>query len=337
MCGQPFSETAGTPFFGLKTPLKTVCLALNELVEGLGVRAVARIHHVEPDTVLDWLRKAGKHCQQVSEYMMQELELSQVQLDELWTFVRKKERKLSEWEKLHTEYGDTWIWVAFDPVHKLVIAVLIGERTQEAAIGLLTRLRARLTAGCLHLLTSDALPHYASAILRVFGEWIQPRRKGSRGPFPKPRLVPPQGLHYTTVHKEREKGRVVAVTTQVVYGCTKNVLARLASLGQTINTSFVERMNLTFRLLVSRLHRQTLCFSKKRECLEDHLHLALAYYHFVLYHSSLRVRLPAPIPTRGTGSPKQWEPQTPAMAAALTDHAWSLEELLKCRVPAAAS
>ena len=334
VCEQPFSETAGTPFFGLKTPMKTVCLALNELAEGLGVRAVARIHHVEPDTVLDWLRKAGQHCQQVSEYMMQELELSQVQLDELWTFVRKKERMLSEWEKLHTEYGDTWIWVAFDPVHKLVIAVLIGDRTEEAALGLLTRLRARLTAACLPLLTSDALPHYAGAILRVFGKWIQPQRKGSRGPFPKPRQVPPEGLHYATLHKEREKGHVVAVTTQVVYGCTKNVLARLESLRQTINTSFVERMNLTFRLLVSRLHRKTLCFSKKRECLEDHLHLALAYYHFVLYHSSLRVRLPEPIPTRGTGSPKKWEQRTPAMAAGLTDHAWSLEELLMCHVPA---
>ena len=78
-----------SPFLRPPAPLKTVCLALNELVEGLGVRAVARIHHVEPDTVLDWLRKAGQHCQRVSEYMMQELELSQVQLDELWTFAQE--------------------------------------------------------------------------------------------------------------------------------------------------------------------------------------------------------------------------------------------------------
>jgi IS1 family transposase len=336
VCGQPFSETAGTPFFGLKTPMKTVCIALNELTEGLGVRAVARIHHVDPNTVLDWLRKAGQHCERISEYMMQELKLSQVQLDELWTFVRKKERMLSEWEKLQTEYGDNWIWIAFDPVHKLVIAVLIGDHTEERAVGLLTRLRARLIESCLPLLTSDSLPQYARAILRVFGLWIQPRRKGTRGPLPKPRQVPPEGLNYATVHKEREKGRVVSVTTKVVYGGMNDILACLKPLRQTINTSFVERMNLTLRHLVSRLHRKTLCFSKKREYLEYHLHLALAYYHFVQYHSSLRVPLPRPIPTRGNGSPKKWEQRTPAMAAGLTNHAWSLEELLMCHVPAAA-
>jgi len=336
VCEQPFSETAGTPFFGLKTPMRTVCIALNELAEGLGVRAVARIHHVEPDTVLEWLRKAGQHCKAVSAYMMQELELSQVQLDELWTFVRKKEKMLNEWEKLQTEYGDNWVWIAFDPIHKLVIAVLIGDRTEEEAVGLLTRLRARLMEACLPLLTSDSLPHYASAILRVFGVWIQPQRKGTRGPFPKPRQVPPKGLNYATVYKEREKGRVVSVTTKVVYGRMKDIRACLKPLQQTINTSFIERMNLTLRHLVSRLHRKTLCFSKKRDYLEYHLHLALAYYHFVRYHSSLRMRLPKPIPTRGNGSPKKWRQRTPAMAAGLTDHAWSLEELLMCHVPATA-
>ena len=326
--------------------MKTVCIALNELAEGLGVRAVARIHSVKPDTVLDWLRKAGQHCEQVSEYMMQELELSQVQLDELWTFVRKKERMLSEWEKplvlrpkdvgLHSEYGDNWIWVAFDPVHKLVIAVLIGGHTEEEAVGLLARLRARLVDACLPLLTSDSLPHYAGAIMRAFGVWIRPQRKGNRGRFPKPRQVPPEKLNYATVHKEREKGRVVSVTTKVVYGRMKDILALLKPLGHTINTSFVERMNLTLRHLVSRLHRKTLCFSKKREYLEYHLHLALAYYHFVRCHSSLRVQLPEPLPTRGNGSPKKWAQRTPAMAAGLTDHAWSLEELLRCHVPAKA-
>ena len=185
------------PLFNLKTPMKTVCIALNELAEGLGVRAVARIHGVEPDSVLDWLRKAGEHCERLSAYMMRQLELSQVQLDELWTFVRKKQRMLSEWEKLHSECGDTWIWIAFDPLHKLVLAVLLGDRTEEEALGLLECLPARLIEGCLPLLTSDSLPHYARAIVRVFGLWIQPRRTGSRGPFPKPRQVAPEGLNTT--------------------------------------------------------------------------------------------------------------------------------------------
>ena len=333
VCGQPFSETAGTPFFGLKTPTRTVCIALQELAEGLGIRAVARIHGVEPDTVLEWLKKAGQHCQALSECMMQDLNITQVQLDELWTFVRKKERMLNEWEKLHTEWGDTWVWVAFDPVHKLVVAVLVGERGEEEAIGFVAQLRTRLADACQPLLTSDCLPHYAGAILQAFGVWIQPQRKGNCGRFPKPRQIPPEDLKYATVHKKREKGRVVSVTTKIVYGDKDKIKALLESLGQKINTSFVERVNLTFRLLVSRLHRKTLCFSKKREYLEHHLHLALAYYHFSRYHASLRVELPEPIPTRGNGSPKRWQQRTPAMAAGLTDHRWSLRELLMCPVP----
>jgi len=334
VCHQSFSETAGTPFFGLKTPMKTVCIALQELAEGLGIRAVARIHGVKPDVVLKWLKKAGQHCQALSECMMRELNVTQVQLDELWTFVYKKERMLKEWEKLHSEWGDTWVWVAFDPVHKLVIAVLVGERSEEAAIGFVVRLRARLTDACQPLLTSDSLPHYVRAILQAFGVLVQPRRKGKRGRFPKPRQVPPEDLKYATVHKERKKGRVVSVTTKVIYGSKDKVQALLEPLGQKINTSFVERVNLTMRHLVSRLHRKTLCFSKKREYLEYHLHLALAYYHFARHHASLRVKLPEPIPTRGNGSPKKWQQRTPAVAAGLTDHRWSLRELLMCPVPA---
>ena len=334
VCGKPFSETAGTPLFGLKTPLETVCIALQELAEGLGIRAVARIHSVKPDTVLEWLKKAGQHCEMLSQYMMQDLNVTQVQLDELWTFVRKKERMLTEWENLHSEWGDTWVWVAFDPIHKLVVAVLVGERTAEEAVGFVARLRARLADACQPLLTSDALPHYVGAILQVFGVWVQPQRRGKRGRFPKPRQVPPEGLKYATVHKERKNGRVVAVTTQIIYGRKEEILALLESIGQKINTSFVERINLTLRHLVSRLHRKTLCFSKKREYLVDHLHLALTYYHFTRYHASLRVKLPEPIPTRGSGSPKKWQPRTPAMAAGLTDHSWSLRELLMCPVPA---
>jgi len=333
VCGQAFSETAGTPFFGLKTPMKTVCIALQELAEGLGIRAVARIHGVKPDVVLQWLKKAGQHCRALSECMMGELNVTQVQLDELWTFVYKKERMLKEWEKLHSEWGDTWVWVAFDPVHKLVIVVLVGERTGEEVVGFVARLRARLADACQPLLTSDSLPHYVGAILKVFGVWVQPQRKGNRGRFPEPRQVPPEDLKYATVHKQRKKGRVVSVTTKVIYGHKDRIQALLEPLGQKINTSFVERVNLTMRHLVSRLHRKTLCFSKKREYLEYHLHLALAYYHFARHHASLRVKLPEPIPTRGNGSPKKWQQRTPAMAAGLTDHRWSLRELLMCPVP----
>jgi hypothetical protein len=128
--------------------------------------------------------------------------------------------------------------------------------------------------------------------------------------------------------------RIISVSTRVVFGSTKAILARLKSLGiKTINTSFVERMNLTMRHIVSRLRRKTLCFSKKREYLEWHLHLSIAYYHFVLTHLGLRRPLPEPIPTNGNGSPKKWEYRTPAMSASLTDHIWTMKELLTFGVP----
>jgi IS1 family transposase len=256
----------------------------------------------------------------------------QAQLDELWTFVRKKEKMLSAWEQLHTDWGDTWIWTVFDPVSKLVLTFYVGERTETEAVGVLGRLKSVLAAGCVPLFTSDQLPHYLQALLQVFGRWVQPARQGTRGRFPKPRLEPTADLHYATVHKERAGNRVVAVTTQVVFGPPGVLWARLQALGvKKINTAFVERMNLTLRHLVSRLKRRGLNFSKRREDLVWHLHLSVAYYHFVRTHRSLRRRLAQPVPTRGT--PKRWEQRTPAMAAGLTDHAWDMRELLRCRVP----
>lgn len=334
-CKTRFSETQGTVFFGLKTPQETVYRALKALAEGVGIRATARIFDVDVDTVLRWLRRAGQHSEKVSAYLMRNLQVEQAQLDELWTFVRKKEKTLSAWEKLHTEYGDTWVWVVFDPVNKLVLALLIGEHETGQAVSLLDRFKARLVEGCLPLLTSDQLSHYVQAILRVFGRWVQPERKGDRGRFPEPRLEPPEELQYATVNKKRRKGRVVSVTTEVIYGSPKAILARIEAImpGSKINTSFVERMNLTLRHLVSRLRRRGLTFSKKRCYLEWHLHLSVAYYHFVRPHGSLRRRLPQPIPTRGNGSPKKWEQHTPAMAGGLTDHVWTMKELLMFRVP----
>lgn len=336
LCGKPFSETRGTVFFGLKTPEKTVYRALACLAEGMSIRSTSRVFQVEVETVLLWLKRAGEHCRQVSAYLMRNLQVEQAQMDELWTFVYKKQKRLSAWEKLHTEYGDTWIWTVFDPVHKLVLAFLIGDRQEAQAEGVLKRLMATLIEGCLPLLTSDHLPHYAQAILKVLGHWVQPERKGCRGRLPKKQLEPPDGLQYAIVHKEHQKGCVVSVSTRVVFGKVEDLLARLHSLGmKRINTSFVERMNLSLRHLVSRLRRKGLTFSKKRKFLQWHMQLAVAYYHFVRTHRSLRLRLPQTIPTKGNGSPKKWLRRTPSMSASLTDHIWTIQELLMFRVPRA--
>jgi hypothetical protein len=142
-------------------------------------------------------------------------------------------------------------------------------------------------------------------------------------------------LHYAQVVKRRKGGRVVHVTTKIIFGSEEAVQARLAAspVGQTINTSFVERNNLTCRQCNGRLARKVLSFSKDLTWLEKQLWLSLAYYHFVLPHDSLSHRLSEPQPTRGAGSPKKWEAVTPAMAAGITDHVWTMEELLSYRVP----
>jgi len=126
------------------------------------------------------------------------------------------------------------------------------------------------------------------------------------------------------------------VTRKRVWGSADELQARLAAsaTSTTINTSFVERDNLTWREHNRRLTRKTTAFSKELLWMEKQLWLSLAYYHFCLPHLSLREELPTPEPTRGNGSPRKWRPVTPAMAVGMTDHVWTTAELLGFRVPA---
>ena len=183
---------------------------------------------------------------------------------------------------------------------------------------------------------SDQLPAYRTALLHAYGTWYQPQRQGKRGRYPKPRRVPLPGLLYAQVVKKRRRGRVVEVGTKVVFGDSDAIEARLedSPVSNTINISFVERDKMTQRQSNRRLTRRTNGFSKGITFFEKQLWRSLAYYHLVLPHHSLRQSLPAPEPTRGTGSPRCWRPVTPAMAAGITDHVWTTAELLSYRVPA---
>jgi len=216
----------------------------------------------------------------------------------------------------------------------LILAFVIGKRTQESANLLLDRV-AYVADEHIPFFTSDQLPEYPSALLHTYGTWYQPKRQGTRGRHPDPRRVPSPGLLYAQVVKKREKGKVIAVETRVVFGDPAAIVTVLAtsSVSETINTSFVERDNLTQRQSNRRLTRRTNGFSKEMTWFEKQLWLSLAYYHLVLPHHSLRQRLPGPEPTRGTGSPRLWQPVTPAMAAGITDHIWTTTELLSYRVP----
>ena len=305
------------------------------LAEGVSIRATGRLVEVDKDTVLHWLPILGQHCRGVMNYFFRDLHLAECQLDELWTFIYKKEAQLTPLERLAEVYGDAWVWIAFSPVCKLVPAWVVGKRTLPHARRLVFRLKSAMD-GHIPFFTSDELPHYAEALLEVYGQWAQPVRNGTRGRFPKPRRIPPADLCYAVVVKERENGRVVEVTTRIVYGSTEQVEAALQAspVSRTINTYGVERNNLTVRQHSRRMSRKVNGFSKDPDYLEHQLTLAFAYYHFVVPHRGLRQRLPHALPTKGRkGSYRKWKPVTPAMAAGLTNHVWTMDELLSFRVP----
>ncbi len=333
-CGTLVSARIGTAYAGLRTDERTYRNAVTSLAEGLSIRATARLMAMDKDTVCAWLPRLGAPCQQLMSYFFRNLHLSECQLDERWTFIYKKEAQLKPVDELLGVYGDAWVWIAFSPVCKLVPVWVVGKRTLPNARKLIFRLKSA-TDGHIPFFTSDELPHYAEALLDVYGVWQTPPRRFPRGRRPAPRLYPPPDLCYAVVVKERERGHVVKVTTRIVYGSEAQVLAALQTspVSDAINTYGVERNNLTIRQHSKQMGRKVNAFSKDRDYLEDQLTLAFAYYHFVIPHRGLRQRLPRPIPTKGPrASAKKWKPVTPAMAAGLTDHAWSIDALLSYRV-----
>jgi IS1 family transposase len=245
----------------------------------------------------------------------------------------KKEAQCASFEKLQSGYGDCWVWLSFDPLHKVIPAFVSGDICQEKADELLAQTKAA-NDGSLYAFFSDQRPHYKAAILRHFGKLAQPERRGVRGRFPKPRLVPPSNLLYAQVVKHRRKGRVIEVTKKVIFGTEADLLAHLerSPVSRHLNTAFVERQNGTMRHHNRRFTRKTLAFSKDKEWLDRQLHLCVGYYHFCLPHGGLRQEIVSHVMTKGNGSPKKWRQVTPAMSAGVTDHVWTLKELLTFRV-----
>ena len=145
--------------------------------------------------------------------------------------------------------------------------------------------------------------------------------------------MPLPELLYAQVIKTTRRRRLVRVSHRVVFGTFEAVQQVLAARGWQINTSFVERLNLTIRQHVAAIGRRVSTLCKGEEGLDQQLALYHSYYNFCLPHGSLRQPLPQPVPTNGTGSAKQWRPCTPAMAAGLTGHVWTLKEVLLYRVP----
>lgn len=333
-CGRKIPMTYATAYFDLEAEPAIFEMAVRALAEGNSIRSTARIVQVDKDTVCDWLNRAAQHGRLIILYHWHKLHITECQLDELWSFVHTKEQHLVQAKQICESYGDAWVWIAFAPAWRLVVAFVVGKRTQEQADLLVARVRA-VTDEQIPFFTSDQWGAYDEALLKAYGEWYQPERQGNRGRHPLPQLRPTPDLLYAQVVKRRERGRVVEVTRKIIFGDAETVNSKLndSANSTTINTSFVERDNLTWREKNRRLTRKTTGFSKELPWMEKQFWLSMAYYHFCLPHKSLRQRLPELKATRGNGSPQKWKQVTPAMAAGMTDHIWATSELLGYRVP----
>jgi IS1 family transposase len=335
VCGGYFLETHGTLFHGKRVPPEMLVWAVGALAEGLGIRAVARVFEVDPNTVLAWLMEVANHAAAFSRYCLHDVRATQVQLDELFALVSAVEvGDVSDAEAIQRlSRSPHWIWGAIDPVTKLLLTIDGGDRTLAVAQCVVHQVVQVLAPDCVPLFVTDGFKEYTTALLTHFGQWVQPPRRQATGPMPKPRWMPRPALRYAQVVKTYRRRRLVHVRHRVIFGTLEGVKHVLASQGWQINTAFIERVNLTIRQHVAAVGRRVVTLCKDEEGVRQQLALYHVYYNFCLPHASLRRPLPQPEPTNGRGSAKQWRPCTPAMAAGLTDHVWTLREVILCRVP----
>jgi IS1 family transposase/transposase-like protein len=317
-CRARFSERKGTPLDRAHLPEDKVASILEPITEGCGVLKTARLVKVHPDTVSRYTRAAGEHARAAhDELVVRSPETREIQMDEAWSFVAKKEKNCDDDDPEDHFRGDCWDHVAFDPEHRLVVSVVPGERTAESVQELVNDLKQRLGGRPPELITTDEYAPYAEAILGAFGTEVVPPRTGKPGRPRKPYKVAPQGLNYATVHKTRRKGRVVEVTTRVIFGTAATVAAAVAAsaVSRTVNTAFVERHNGTDRNRNARRARKTYSFSK-----DWWVHRAASFLSKYSDNFCWPVRTLRAIDGAA---------QTPAMLAKLTDHVWNLLEWIR--------
>jgi transposase-like protein/IS1 family transposase len=334
-CHGYFVETTGTIFHGKRASPELMGRVIACLAEGLGLRGTARVFEIDPNTVLQWLGEASEQLKAFSAYVLHDLPITQVQLDELFaTLSAVRKGDSSEAEAMdQLSRAPHWVWTAIDPESKLLLSVQVGDRTLAMAQAVLHQIAQLLAPGCIPLFLSDGNPHYLPAIVSHFGYWVQPPRRQARGPAPKPRWMPLPALLYAQVVKTLRRRCLIEVKQRVVFGTTAAVAQVLAPCGWQISTAFVERLNLSLRRRVAAIRRRSATSCKSEDGLHQQLILFQVYHNFVWPHASLRQPLAESVATNGRGSARVWRPCTPAMAAGLTDHLWTLREVLLFRVP----
>jgi IS1 family transposase/transposase-like protein len=308
-CGAKVSARRGTALYRLKTPPARVGEVLGALAEGLDVAAAARVFGHGEGTIARWLARAGQQAERLHHRVFRHLRLPHIQLDELRTRLRSRQAVL-------------WLWVALDPLTKLVPVAHLGPRTQASAHAVVHALHDRLAPGCVPVVTSDGLRLYFYALTAHFGQWMTDGRRRVW------QVV--DTLVYGQVQKVYRRRRIVRVAYRMVAGTGEQLRVALRALGLRgrLNTAYVERVNLTLRQGVAALGRRTWSTAQTGPGLRDQVAWWRGYDHFVRPHHALRLALPVPHGRGGQRAPRRYRLRTPAMAAGLTSRRWSTRELL---------
>jgi hypothetical protein len=238
--------------------------------------------------------------------------------------ILKKEKNVNDNDS--DEYGDVYTLTAMNTDTRLFISHHEGDRTTEDAICLFQDVeRRRSIYSPIPVFTSDNWDSFEKGLVNVYGFLETPTYQGI-GRKPLPVLLPYSNLKYAQVCKRKEKGRIIEVVQRVVFGDPEEVLRLLgAESGGKINTAYIERFNLTIRNSLARFIRKGMNCSKLLLMHTHDIDFFQAWYNFVKPHQSLRIEVNL--------DRKRWMQRTPAMAEGITDHVWSLKELLIFRVP----
>jgi len=257
-------------------------------------------------------------------HLLRNLPVTQVQLDEMWSFSRRKHAQQAEADGESPDLsadGRQWVWISFAPEFRLILAAFVGPRTFDSALQLIQLTAAGvLGVPCFF---SDGFSASLAALIEVYHTRKTLPRTGKPGRPKQPLKKPHTDLVYGQVVKKKRQGRLQELVSRVSCGAK-----RLETLGLSISPSVLERLNLTLRHALAPLGRKSWSFCKNRPHMRRRVVLFQAFYNFARPHLSLRLPLSATAPyASGLIQPK-WSHRTPGMAAGLTDHIWTFRELL---------
>ena len=246
-------------------PIEKQVMAIHALAEGSSIRSIERMTGIHRDTVMRLGVKVGEACQTLLDEKMRNLELTEIEVDEVWGFIGKKQKNVTDEDK---NKGDVWTFIALDSKTKLIPSHVVGKRDSYHANMFMEDLAARVINR--PQISSDCLKAYREAVERGFGS------TANYGQIVKSYSV-------TNLCKEaagRYSPAEVVKTEKTVITGNPNI--------NTISTSHVEKQNHTLRMHCRRLTRLTNAFSKKLENFKAAVALNFAYYNFVKVHGSLR-------------------------------------------------